>query len=112
MSALFLLAREGVPAFPALFPETNQPTRQQVFSGNETALLNFAVLDSLLKEMYPDASARPVMVGPDPHSFKQNGPDDKLQWMAEFMQAARARGLEIFAITHHEYIEVSTSRLC
>lgn len=81
----------------------------QVFSGSETAMLNFAVLGSLLKTMYPDAAARPVMIGPDPHSFKQNGPDDKLDWMADFMKTAAANDIPIFAITHHEYIEVDAS---
>ena len=38
------------------------------YSGAQIAK-NFAILHNLTRELWPDVSARPVLLGPDPHSF-------------------------------------------
>jgi len=64
------------------------------------------VLQQLLIELFPDAASRPKIVGPDPHGW-HDAPDpegdSKLEFLRNFTAECRALGVELFAITHHEY---------
>jgi hypothetical protein len=68
---------------------------------------NFQVLHALTVELWPDASKRPVLCGPDPHSY--HGIDPKVSWIGDFLDEALALGVPIFAATHHEYTEVDNT---
>ena len=73
------------------------------------AATNFAVLHNLTVELWPDASTRPPLYGPDPHSFHGMNTDrDKsaLKYMVEWLDACARLGVPIVGVTHHEYIEV------
>ena len=73
------------------------------------AATNFAVLHNLTVELWPDASTRPPLYGPDPHSFHGMSTDrDKtaLKYMVEWLDACARLGVPIVGVTHHEYIEV------
>ena len=73
------------------------------------AATNFAVLHNLTVELWPDASTRPPLYGPDPHSFHGMSTDrDKsaLKYMSDWLDACARLGVPIVGVTHHEYIEV------
>jgi len=80
--------------------------QNNAYTGDEIAA-QFKTLYDLTVELWPDASKRPKLYGPDPHSFKQNGPTKStLDWIAAFMDGMRNRGVPLYAVTHHEYVEV------
>ena len=56
-------------------------------------------------------ASRPLLFGPDPHSFKENGPDDALlAWVGDFLDGLHARGVLLTGgVTHHEYVEVDAT---
>ena len=67
------------------------------------------MLHNLTVELWPDASTRPPLYGPDPHSFHGMSTDrDKtaLKYMVEWLDACARLGVPIVGVTHHEYIEV------
>ena len=67
------------------------------------------MLHNLTVELWPDASTRPPLYGPDPHSFHGMNTDrDKsaLKYMGEWLDACARLGVPIVGVTHHEYIEV------
>ena len=69
---------------------------------------NFAVLHNLTVELWPDASLRPVLLGPDPHSL--HGPSgSQLQWIADWLDGCKTLGVPVYGVTHHEYVEVDPS---
>ena len=74
----------------------------------------FAVLRDLLRELWPDPGSRPVIIGPDVHGF-HNGigvpTNVRTTYMIEFARIAEELGVPMFALTHHEYIEVAEHRL-
>ena len=67
---------------------------------------DFLVLQQLLIELFPDAASRPKIVGPDPHGW-HDAPDPegdpKLEFLRNFTAECQALGVELFAVTHHEY---------
>jgi heparanase 1 len=68
---------------------------------------DFKVLADLLVELYPDASARPKIMGPDIHGF-HTGPDQSfVNFLHEFVKECQRIGVPLHGVTHHEYIEVS-----
>lgn len=75
------------------------------YTGKQIAT-NFGILHNLTIALWPDASKRPVLVGPDPHSY--HGQDSKVSWIGDFLDAAAADGTPIFAATHHEYTEIQS----
>jgi heparanase 1 len=78
------------------------------YSAAQTAH-NFGVLHNLSVELWPDASRRPVLFGPDPHSFHDGSGsafEKGARWITDFLAATANAGLPIYAATHHEYIEV------
>ena len=71
---------------------------------------DFAVLQKLLVDLYPDAGLRPRIIGPDIHGFHESEASEnveKLNFMAEFAQNCSSLGVKLHGITHHEYIEVA-----
>jgi len=63
------------------------------------------VLSSVLDDVYGSSAQRPLLVGPDTHSFTDKLPlPATFKYLADFAQAA---GPFLAAITHHEYIEVA-----
>ena len=67
------------------------------------------MLHNLTVELWPDASTRPPLYGPDPHSFHGMSTDrDKtaLKYMVDWLDACARLGVPIAGVTHHEYIEV------
>jgi len=79
------------------------------YSG-EASANNLAILHNLTVELWPDPRNRPVLLGPDPHSFKETGPDPALlSWLADFMSRALELGVPVRGITHHEYVEIDAT---
>jgi len=78
------------------------------YTGAQVAA-DFAILQTLLIKHWPDASTRPHIIGPSPHSFKQTGPDSKLEWIADFEDGCKKLGVDLFAMSHHEYIEIDST---
>lgn len=68
---------------------------------------DFGVLNTLITKLWPDASRRPVLVGPDPHSY--HGVDPKVTWISDFLLSCLEQKIPIFAATHHEYSEVDST---
>lgn len=81
------------------------------------AVQNFAVLQTLLTELYPDAATRPKLIGPDVHGFHHDpfadrGDDGvKLKYLHDFAATAVAQNLPLHAATHHEYVDVDQNPL-
>ena len=70
---------------------------------------NSAVLYNLTCELWPDASVRPPLFGPDAHSFHDGNSSSAkklLSWVQGWMRGVASRGVPIAGVTHHEYIEV------
>jgi hypothetical protein len=68
---------------------------------------DFRILSDLLAKLYPDTRTRPFMIGPDPHSIRTvDGTKKTAGFLADFIKATTALGVEMHAITHHEYIEI------
>lgn len=58
-----------------------------------------------------EPAARPKLIGPDPHGF-HSAPMDaadakKLEYLRDFALYAKALHIPMFALTHHEYVEVA-----
>ena len=70
----------------------------------------FAVLSSTLDGIYGAGADRPLLVGPDTHSFRDAGSSDTavLKYLGAFATAA---GKHLHAITHHEYIEIDAKNV-
>lgn len=66
----------------------------------------FAVLHNLTLDLWPDASKRPVLIGPDRHSFHDGNIDS---YIADFVVECQKKGVPLWGATHHEYIEVDES---
>ena len=76
----------------------------------ETAA-DFWTLCHVLARVYPDATHRPLLFGPDPHSFKGVPVStEKLDFLRGFAEQARDTQLPLHGVTHHEYIEVGNER--
>ena len=72
---------------PSFHPTFSANCKNSKYSGDQIAN-NFAVLSDLTKELWPLPSTRPLLIGPDPHSFKQDGPNPTtLKWIAEVVDA-------------------------
>jgi hypothetical protein len=65
----------------------------------------FTKLASVLETLYPDAATRPKLIGPDTHSYHGDGKDNPT-FLGQFIQATKGM---MYAITHHEYIETTSS---
>ena len=71
------------------------------------------VLQALLVDLFPDAAARPKIVGPDiilrvfkdPNTTVAN--NHALGYLAEFVANCSALGVDLHAVTHHEYLEIA-----
>lgn len=72
----------------------------------------FAALAALLGDVYgpPGAPGRPLLVGPDTHSFRDAGSSTKavLAYLGAFAAAAAP---VLHAVTHHEYIEITAANV-
>jgi hypothetical protein len=66
---------------------------------------NTAILHNLTIELWPDATKRPVLFGPDPHSL-HDASGVQLAWISEWLAHCKARGVPIAGVTQHEYVEV------
>jgi heparanase 1 len=65
------------------------------------------ILSDLLVRLYPDASSRPLLIGPDSHSIHTvEGAIVMMEWVGDFIKAATALNLKLHAVTHHEYIDI------
>jgi hypothetical protein len=77
----------------------------------QQAAANFKILSNLLEELWPAASTRPKMIGPDVHGFHSDPlaggkVDAKLPYLRDFALNCSRLGVPLHAATHHEYIEV------
>lgn len=70
------------------------------YTGSKIAA-DFGVLQKLLARLWPDEARRPVLVGPDPHSYHTASPKSA-EWLAEFLEATKNIGVKMHAATHHE----------
>ena len=71
---------------------------------------SFITLAALLDDIYGTGSDRPLLVGPDTHSFHDAGSSTKV--VIKFLQDfARATKGVVSGITHHEYIEVTADNV-
>jgi hypothetical protein len=70
------------------------------YSGAQQAA-SFKVLHDLTVELWPDAATRPVLFGPDPHSYHHGS--DSAKWITDWLDACKKLGVPIHAATHHEY---------
>lgn len=76
------------------------------YDGDTTAK-NFKILQELVDELWPGNVTKPKLIGPDPHSLKQDGPEKAiLDWIRDFLQGCKEHSVDLYAMTHHEYIEV------
>eukprot|EP00908_Phaeocystis_cordata_P017605 Transcript_28961.p1 GENE.Transcript_28961~~Transcript_28961.p1 ORF type:complete len:519 (+),score=159.28 Transcript_28961:104-1660(+) len=78
------------------------------FTGDQMAH-NAAILQNLTIELWPDATRRPRLFGPDPHGFHaahDSRTATNLAWLQAWLRGCAARGVPIEGVTHHEYIEV------
>jgi heparanase 1 len=74
---------------------------------------NLLVLQALLVDLFPDAASRPKVVGPDiilrafkdPNTTVSN--NAALRYLAEFAANCSALGVDLYAVTHHEYLELA-----
>lgn len=66
---------------------------------------NFAILHNLTLALWTDASKRPLLFGPDPHSVHDTT-GVQYQFIADFIKACKSMGVPLYAATHHEYIEI------
>ena len=66
---------------------------------------SFETLYNLTVELWPDEAARPKIFGPDPHSYHSAAPGGA-KWIADWLDGCAARGVPVFAATHHEYTEI------
>ena len=68
------------------------------------------MLHQLLIELFPVASSRPKIIGPDIHGFHSGSfglsDNEKLNFLVQFAQNCSKLGVPLHALTHHEYIEV------
>ena len=73
--------------------------------------VDFKILHDLTVELWPDASARPALFGPDPHSL--HGPtttttsgdqqqQQQLDWIRDWLALTKAAGTPVAGVTHHE----------
>jgi hypothetical protein len=72
---------------------------------------NFRILSELLASLWPLASTRPKIIGPDVHGFhgdpRTSSTDGrKLQYLADFVRNCSHLHVGLHAATHHEYIDV------
>jgi len=72
----------------------------------QQAAADIQVLHNLTLELWPDASKRPVLLGPDPHSYHNSEID---MYVKDWLKETRKLGVPIFAATHHEYTEVDST---
>ena len=71
------------------------------------AASNFKILSDLLAELWPNASNRPKVIGPDVHGFhgdpRTSAPEKpKLKYLREFAPNCSLLGVPLHAVTHHE----------
>ena len=71
------------------------------------------MLQQLLVDLFPNAASRPKIIGPDTHGWHGPPPDpesdSKLQFLRNFTALCKSLGVDLFAVTHHEYIEIPES---
>ena len=72
----------------------------------------FGVLSGVLDDVYgpPGAAGRPLLFGPDPHSFRDAGSalPVTIKYLATFVRATKAI---LSYVTHHEYIEITADNV-
>jgi hypothetical protein len=104
-----LCATSPPPRLRTLTSHTGCVEQEQNGAHNASSeAADFLVLQRLLTELFPSAESRPKIVGPDPHGW-HGAPkpgDEKLTFLNEFASECRRLGVELFALTHHEYIEL------
>lgn len=77
----------------------------------ESVAQDFRVLHEMLLEVYQSVGPpRPKLIGPDIHGFHNGNfaskDNDSVQYMVDFAKNCSALGVPLFALTHHEYIDV------
>ena len=99
-AALTFMKAQGAPLF-GLELGNEQNT---IMTAVEQAAA-FRVLSGVLDDVYGSSSDRPVLLGPDPHSFKDAGSalPVTVRYISDFVEAA---GDILAYATHHEYIEI------
>ncbi len=68
-----------------------------------------AALSALLDSVYGAGSAaRPRLIGPDPHSFRDAGSNmaAQLAYIKTFVTTLASASVPLHAVTHHEYMSV------
>ena len=90
---------------PHTHPSTRLPPLQNTIMTASQQAGAFAVLAGVLDDVYGAGAAdRPLLIGPDPHSFRDAGSalPKTVAYLADF--ARDTLSLPLSAITHHEYI--------
>jgi len=103
--ALLEYARTGQQAIYAL--ELGNEQNQAMSAADQAAALR--VLDALVADVYGGDSERPLLVGPDTHSFK--GPSNNAVVLAYLQAYVTAAAPVLSAVTHHEYIEITAENV-
>eukprot|EP00045_Choanoeca_perplexa_P003552 m.31844 g.31844 ORF g.31844 m.31844 type:complete len:570 (+) comp12107_c0_seq1:2-1711(+) len=71
---------------------------------------DFVILQDLIVSLWPDESHRPKILGPDPHSMRTgSSTESTIRFLKEFALNCSAKGVDLYALTHHEYIEVDVN---
>eukprot|EP01052_Picozoa_sp_SAG31_P001767 SAG31_NODE_59_length_29571_cov_20.443506_27_plen_194_part_00 len=79
--------------------------QQHRFNASEAAA-DFLVLQQLLIDLFPNVTKRPRLIGPDISGFKDHFAAEHAEYMLTFANECNRLGIELWALTHHEYIEV------
>ena len=106
-NARALLAYAKAQNAPLFGLELGNEQNTEMTAGEQAAA--FRVLSGVVDEVYgPAAPNRPLLFGPDPHSFKDAGSalPVTVKYISEFVAAA---GDVLAFATHHEYIEIDAA---
>ena len=101
------LAARGQPFAYELGNEENAHWPVRGLSPEQEAQ-SFAKLSQIIKQVYPDATTRPKLIGPDADYQDSSAAQALLykRWAVEFLGNVSERKVPLYAATLHEYIDV------
>ena len=66
-------------------------------------------MQDLLPELYPEENSRPKLIGPDMGGLRGNDLDQwekGVEYLREYVDSCKELDVNLYALTHHEYVEV------
>ena len=75
------------------------------------AAKDFAILHQVIMDKFPHNSTRPKIIGPDIMMQSWNDPSSTkaqgyISYLTEFVRNCSLLGVDLYAVTHHEYLEI------